>query len=357
MRDLVIARLKIMNKFFLTICFFMLFLIQLSFASEISVMTFNVENLFDTKKDPQKEDYTFLPLEKKSTPVIQDFCKKQKGHFKKECFNLDWNEKVLNQKMQNLSAVILSVNKGKGPDILMLVEVENENILTQLNKSYLMPADYKTQVLIEGTDNRGIDVALLSRLKIKNKPKLHLLSKKSRGLLEVTLTTPEGFPINVYVGHFPSQRNPRSWRKEYVEKTIQILKHNKNEMFVLGGDLNISSQEEKEVGFFKNDFSKVGLVSHLLGCQNCLGTHKYKGKWSFLDTLVFSKNLSLEGNSPYFLDPLSIEVVKKSIIHFKNKTPQRFDPLTGQGVSDHLPFMAVLKLRSEKQQTLPLDRR
>ena len=42
----------------------------------ISVMTYNLENLFDTLHDKGKEDWTYLPLAvKKSSQVVQDYCR------------------------------------------------------------------------------------------------------------------------------------------------------------------------------------------------------------------------------------------------------------------------------------------
>ena len=43
-------------------------------GSEISVMAYNVENLFDTQHDPGTEDFTYLPLSQKQTPQIKTYC-------------------------------------------------------------------------------------------------------------------------------------------------------------------------------------------------------------------------------------------------------------------------------------------
>ena len=43
-------------------------------AKTISVMSYNVENLFDTVHDQGKEDYTYLPLSlKQKSPEIQAY--------------------------------------------------------------------------------------------------------------------------------------------------------------------------------------------------------------------------------------------------------------------------------------------
>ncbi len=352
--DAKLAFPKTMKKIIFTL---ILSVSSFGFSSEISVMTFNVENLFDTNHDTGKKDFTFLPLKLKSTPDAQSFCRQQKGHYKKECLGLDWNDEVLDRKMKNLSSVILGANQGKGPDILMLVEVENDKVLTQFNQKYLKAAGYQTQVLIEGPDERGIDVALLSRLKKKGSPLLHEFSNNSRGILEVNLKTPNGSSLKVFIAHFPSQRNPRSWRKNYVDKSLELLSKYQNQMYIFGGDLNITTEEESETGFFKNDFSQMGLVAHLVACKKCTGTHKYRGRWSFLDTLIFSKTLGPQGTAPYVIDSTSFKVITDNKIHYEKGTPKRYDPLSGQGVSDHLPFIGKLKFRDEKPKTsLPVHR-
>ncbi len=326
-------------------------------AEEISIMSFNVENLFDDKHDANREDFTFLPLAEKKKPEIQAFCNTQKGYYKRECLESDWNSGIIEKKMKNVSEVILSVDGNKGADVLMLIEVENDNVLGQLNKNYLQAAGYKTQVLIEGPDDRGIDVALLSRLPLDGKAKLHKIPyigkneedqkwmNRSRGILEVPLKLPNGGRLIAMVAHFPSQRNPRYWREQSVQFAKKLMQERPNEMIVLGGDLNITYDENEEAGYFTKDFSSVGLVAHLVGCKHCDGTHNYRNDWSFLDTLIFSKNFDEKGAAPYLLDTKTIDVVKYAPVHlFKGNTPKRFSD-AGEGVSDHFPIYSRIRLK------------
>lgn len=332
--------------------------LQPKIAGEVSIMTFNVENLFDDKHDANREDYTFLPVAEKKTAEVQKFCSEQKGYYKRECFEKDWNSALIEKKLKNVSEVILSVEDKKGPDILFMAEVENDNILGQLNKKYLQSAGYTTQVLIEGPDERGIDVALLSRFPLDGKPELHKVPYKgqnaedqkwmnrSRGILEVPLKLPNGSKLTALVAHFPSQGNPRYWRSQAVEYAKSLIKARPNEMVVFGGDLNITYDENEETGFFTKEFASVGLVSHLVGCKHCDGTHNYRNDWSFLDVLVFSKNFDQAGNAPYALEPETIDVVKYTPNHlYKGNAPKRFND-DGEGVSDHFPIYARFRLRA-----------
>lgn len=332
--------------------------VQPKAIDEISIMSFNAENLFDDKHDANTEDYTFLPLAEKNKTEIQKFCNEQKGYYKRECLEKDWNNKLLTQKLKNVSEVILSVDGKKGADILFLVEIENNNILTQLNKNYLQAADYKTQVLIEGPDLRGIDVALLSKFPLNGKPTLHKIPYKgqneedqkwmnrSRGVLEVPLKLTNGSKLTAFVAHFPSQGNPRYWRSQSIEFAKKLMADRPNEMIVFGGDLNITSSENEDTGFFSKEMASVGMVSHLVGCEHCDGTHNFKNNWSFLDVLIFSKNLSATGSAPYTLEPETIDVVKYTPNHlYKGNSPKRFNE-SGDGASDHFPIYARLKLKA-----------
>lgn len=324
-------------------------------ASEISIMEFNVENLFDAKHDLNREDYTFLPRTEKSKPEVKAYCSAQNSaHRREECFETDWNEDVVKIKLQHLGEVIRFVDQGHGPDNLMLEEVENISILKQLVTQELSDLGYQTVVLIEGPDTRGIDPAFISKFPLSKPPQLHLIpytdsnpeqlkwAQKSRGILEVTVQTPQKKDLTFLIAHFPSQQNPTAWRKQAVlfAKNLIAEYEKAGRAVIFGGDLNISRDEEAEEGFFKNEFSQVGQVSHLIGCQNCLGSHNYKGEWSFLDAVIFSKNLDISG---YEVIPESIEVVRTKNHLKRNGSPKGFRAENKEGVSDHLPLYSRLR--------------
>ncbi len=326
-------------------------------ADEISVMSFNVENLFDAVHDKDREDFTYLPqAEKQRSPEVKKFCAEMKNKtYREECEQLDWNESVIVTKLNNISQVIRYVDHGQGPDNLFLLEVENESILKRLVKDKLSDLGYQTVVLLEGPDLRGIDPGFISKFPLVGKPQLHLVpyadadpeqlkwAKRSRGILEVTVKAPNGKPVTFLVGHFPSQSNPTAWRGQAIQYAKKLMGdyQKKGRTVIFGGDLNIIDSEEKEKGYFKTDMSEVGDVSHLVGCKTCLGTHNYRGEWSHLDVLVFSKNLKDLGLE---LIPDSIQVVRTAGHMRNNGTPLRFNAEKKEGVSDHFPLYSRLKI-------------
>ena len=160
-----------------------------------SVMSYNLENLFDTHHDQGKNDYSFLPLfRKRNDPKIMNHCRSiPVPVFRSQCFNLDWNENVLLNKIRNLSEVILTADNGQSPDILILQEVENANALRKLVDEGLHGEGYRELILFEGSDKRGIDVAIISRFKLADDVKYHQIPVKSGYNNPKKLVLPEEF--------------------------------------------------------------------------------------------------------------------------------------------------------------------
>ncbi len=106
-------------------------------VNEIYVANWNVENLFDTVDDPDKNDQWFLPSSE-----------------------INWDEAKLEKKLANLARVFKYMNDGKGPDILAIEEVEHENLLYRLIEEFIKDEKYEI-AYSESPDNRGIDNALI----------------------------------------------------------------------------------------------------------------------------------------------------------------------------------------------------
>ncbi len=330
----------------------------------LTVMTFNVENLFDNLDDPGKDDSTYLPIDSKKSAQHRAECQKAgKDHWIKQCLEDDWSDQKIKRKLKRLADVILQIKEGRGPDILILQEVENLNILERLRINYLSKAGYKPSILIEGPDERGIDVAMLSRLTLAKPPKLNKINltkinpktkkkeptRPTRGILQAQFLLPDGQKLTVMGVHFPSQGAPTRMRKIAVDRLIEIKKSlPQDEYVVVGGDFNITSKEDAKQGYFHKDLSEYFLVSHQIGCDQCLGTHNYRGEWSFLDVLLFSKNFK---HGSWKVIPKSIRLANKSLYQIDQwGGPARFRGGTGQkGVSDHFPVAADFVLEGRVQ--------
>ena len=126
---------------------------------------------------------------------------------------IDWTDEVIEHKLNSIASVILSYGSN-GPDIIGLQEVENKRILKQLFKK-LEEAGYKHSVLLEGSDNRGIDTAFISKYKII-KSKLHKIqfsggTKQQIGdtrEIHESVFSVNDKKITVFNVHFPAPYNP-----------------------------------------------------------------------------------------------------------------------------------------------------
>jgi endonuclease/exonuclease/phosphatase family metal-dependent hydrolase len=327
-------------------------------AGSITMMTFNVQNLFDTEDDPGKKDEAFLPLASKDQK-IKSACyaaNPTNKYYLGECLTNDWNERILKMKMKRLTDVVKQVKDGRGPDILILQEVENIRILERWRTEYLSAMGYKPALLIEGPDERGIDVGILTRLDVAGPTTLHIIPFKTnenlkelrptRGVLEANLKLPDGTPLTVLGVHFPSQGGPTELRKQALA-FINTLKAKMPEdrLVVVGGDFNVTSDEDAQYGYISKTMAETWGVSHILGCKGCRGTTFYSRNqtWSFFDIFLISQGLLPEGKAPWAVLPESIRIENNSIYQTNRfGSPARFSENRKDGVADHWPVVMEL---------------
>jgi endonuclease/exonuclease/phosphatase family metal-dependent hydrolase len=274
--------------------------------ASLSVMAYNLENLFDNISDNGE------------TPVAND---------------------VLTKKLAQVAKGILQVRDGAGPDILFVEEVENLNVLKMLNEKHLN-GQYQTVTLLESNDERGIDVGVLSNLPLEGQPVLHRMpfsdQNPTRGILEVTLKLPDGKLVKAFALHFPSQANPVIQRRDAATFLLDLMNRAEADLVIAGGDFNITNKEETANKIFSGILQNLD-ITHIKGCKNCQGTYSYKGRWDFLDAiLVREKNVMMA-------DTVTIPQAADGQLN-TDKTPKRFDKVTGSGISDHLPIYVELSI-------------
>jgi len=325
--------------------FLLLFFISFVLHAEnITVMSINAQNLFDTLDDPEKDDKAFLPIELKQSKKHKNSCNSiAVNRWRMECFFQDWNEETKNAKLQNLVEVIVSYDRD-GADILGLQEIENMNILEQLFL-LLKPYGYKDFQLLESNDKRGVDTAFISKYKIMN-PKLHYVDFSpnfetidTRPIFEVDIKVNEK-TLKFYNVHFPSNFHPVQMRIESFQKLKDLISSHSEPAIVLG-DFNLTKKDDKKFDIYKNQ-EDYWYIAHREGCDSCQGTYYYsRGKsWDFLDTIMVSRNRGIA------FEESSIDVFKIKFNTYKDTgKPKWFNPETKEGVSDHYPIVAEIILK------------
>ena len=175
----------------LTLTIFSLLFFPVFGQTNFRLMFYNVENLFDTFDDPDKDDNDFLP----------------EGAMR-------WTPGRYQNKLNNIAKVITSAGEWDTPALVGLCEVENEKVIRDLTQnSPLRRVNYR-YIVTNSPDTRGIDVALLYQrdkfryLNHKNYTiKFPYNSRKyTRDILHVTGQVSTQDTLDVFVCHFPSRR-------------------------------------------------------------------------------------------------------------------------------------------------------
>ncbi|MEM9181989.1 MAG: endonuclease/exonuclease/phosphatase family protein [Pseudomonadota bacterium] len=321
-------------------------------SSSVTVMTFNVENLFNTTHDAGKDDYTYLPVSRKRTAEHVTRCNTIEVElWRNDCLELDWSEEAVEFKLRQLGKTILQINDGKGPDILALQEVENIEILTRLSQEYLQAAGYGKPILIEGQDLRGIDVAFLSRLPLATEPVLHAFDapafpdriKDTRGVLEATFQLPGGGRLTGFCVHFPAPFHPIDMR-EVAYDHLNTLRSRvpADQPVFAAGDFNTPAREMTGTSIMDDRVRPYWTVAHEADCEGCLGTNYWsRGQtWSFLDMILFSETEAENGwhipkGGVFIADGYGDQLNPDGTVN-------RFNLENRRGVSDHLPLVMTL---------------
>ena len=334
-----------MNNLIKTSFLFLMLLVSHNLvAKSFSVMAFNVENMFDNLDDPNKEDETYLPVSMKTSQTHIKNCNKLRyQRWRDDCLEMDWNDEVIDYKLNATVEVILSYGMH-GPDIIGFQEIENIKILERLFK-LLEPHGYKYYALVEGNDKRGIDNAFISKYEILS-TELHQIKFTGGTKDQIGDTRPilEGIfklddhDISIFNVHFPAPYNPRFMRQDAFN-TLNEISNKNSRINIALGDFNVTSAEDAEANLY-GKFNSDWYVSHLDQCKQCLGTNYYfqEDRWSFLDAVMLKKNR----NSKFIEN--SVAVIKADIHTGDNGSPLRFNAKGLYGVSDHFPVVAEIKI-------------
>ena len=325
----------------------------------VSIMTFNVENLFDNVDDPGKTDYTFLALEDKQTDEHRAACAGiEVERWREQCLDWDWSDAMIETKLGVVAAAILQVNDGRGADIVALQEVENLGILERLRTEFLADAGYEPAILIEGRDLRGIDVAFLTRLPLVGDPTLHTIEfgdaderrvLDTRGILQADFRLPDGGVLTGFAVHFPAPFHPTGMRETAYRRLNGLREALPADRYVFAaGDFNTTSVEDRDKAMLERFVRPYWTVAHEIGCADCRGTSYYapRDDWSFLDMILWSPASDRGENATWSLRADSVRIANAAPGQTRpDGTPWRFETPQGSGVSDHWPVVAVIEFK------------
>lgn len=251
--------------------------------------SWNVENLFDTIDDADKNDQEFTPESNKK-----------------------WTSKRLTIKLNNLAKVVSSMNDSLAPDVMAFQEVEHEALIDSLINR-LKVRNYKS-VYFESPDNRGIDNCLIYDSNkfsvLRELPIVVELGENhtTRDIVYAKLKDKSKRIFHVYVNHWPSRLGGQEKSEPLritAAKTLRkeidkVLQKDKSANIICLGDFNDEPDNKSVVEELKaynynckeNKIKTNDLVN--LSYPNFVngeGTIKYRGDFNLIDQLIISKGL------------------------------------------------------------------
>lgn len=300
--------------------------------SHITVVSYNVENLFDTEKDKLINDEEFLPGSEKQ-----------------------WTKERYKKKLDDIARVLTSIDDEDLPEIIGLAEVENRRVLEDLIKTKAMSRGHYAIVHQDSPDERGIDVALLYRpteFKMLSFDVIPITGSRTRDILHVSgKFGNESF--HFFVNHWPS-RNAGLEKSEPArmkvaealkKKVKQVLSQDPIASIVIMGDMNDTPENKslKNILGAGMPGSKSDLVNLMMPlARDGKGTYCYRGRWDMLDNLVVSKSL-LDAKG-FRVNPVTGYIFSADWMNYTdnkgNVVPNRTygGPNYYGGVSDHYPI-------------------
>lgn len=310
---------------------------------------YNLENLFDTIKNPKINDEEFLPDSDRR-----------------------YNTRIYMDKLDRLSTVLSMMGTEINPDGVSMVgvaEVENDTVLKDLIKMPKLKDRNWKIVHFDSPDQRGIDVGLLYNPKyltvLHSEPLFVQLpgGSKSASFTRDVLYVKgvmDGDTVHVLVNHWPSRSGgeersipARAAAAGVAKKCIDsIMAINPSSKVVLMGDLNddpVSPSLTKVIGSKgkKSDVKESDIYNPWLDMyKQGIGTTPYQDAWSLFDQVIFSGAwLNKEQKGYHYLKSVIFnrEFMVQKTGKFRGYSKRTWDGIVyNYGYSDHFPVYVIM---------------
>lgn len=317
----------------------------------IRAMFYNVENLFDTIDNPDKNDDDFLP----------------DGRMR-------WTPYRYWEKQRNITRVITAVGEMYSPALVGLCEVESDSCVFDLTRRSPLRNQGYEYVITDSPDERGVNVALLYQehefslvewseyevdFSVEN-------ARPTRNVLHATGRLVNGDTLDVFVCHAPSRYGGQLETIRMREDAMRTIRTKVDSVMEVRGVANVLI-----MGDF-NDYPSNRSLYEVLGAKSVneawndrglynlfydrmkerdFGTYYFQGKWGALDQMVVSGNL-LRSDHSVRVYGNGAQVFKADFLLKKNRKTGEVSPrrtYAGEsyqgGFSDHLPVFLDLLVR------------
>jgi predicted extracellular nuclease len=317
---------------------------------DFRIVFYNVENLFNTRNDPDTEDEEFLP---------------GKGR--------NWNDFRFSVKLNRIAKVLIAAGGWEPPEIIGLCEIETRSVVEQLTShSLLKKAGYKI-VHKESPDDRGIDVSMIYRsekftpLQYRYFPVRDADGRilNTREILYVQGIAGERDTLHLFFNHWPSRYSGYLETAELRKQAAEALRRVVDRLFqqfrdpgiIIAGDFNDQPSDDSILkilhagapDILKEKNQLINLSYPWVGRE--IGTYKYQSQWQVYDQVIVSANL-LSGEGLLYVTPecagifISPFLLTEDLLYGGNKPLRTYYGYRYEGgFSDHLPVYLDLFFR------------
>ena len=305
-----------------------------SFSQSFTLVELNCENLFDCRHDSLKQDDEWLP-----------------GGVRR------WTPARYWRKLNHIGQEILSCQEEGVPDLVALVEVENDSCLFDLTRRSLLRGAGYEYLMTASPDVRGIDVALLYQPFTFRPHCCDYLDitplegmRPTRDILYVRGEVLSGDTLHVFVVHAPSryggERLTRPHRLQVAKRLLTAIGQLPDgAKVVVAGDFNDPADAPVMAGLAAHGLHNV--TRQATGTHGAPATYCYRGQWQSIDHVLATAPLASCVVHAFVNDaPFLLEADE----HYGGFKPFRtFNGLRYQsGFSDHLPLVVRFRLQPLK---------
>ena len=300
-------------------------LLSLLLTGFLTLVELNCENMFDCQHDSLKDDTEWMPDGKRK-----------------------WTPARYWRKLNHIGQEILSCQQEGVPDLVALVEVENDSCLFDLTRRSLLRGAGYDYLMTQSPDVRGIDVALLYQPMTFHPICYDFLDVKplegmrpTRDILYVKGETLRGDTLHVFVVHAPSrfggEKQSRPNRQLIADRLMSVVKQLPADAKVMiAGDFNDGATDPALR--FLEDNGLHNVTAKATGSHGAKATYRYQGVWQSIDHVFVSTVLVDFVDKSFINDaPFLLEEDKKygGVKPLRTYNGYRYQ----RGFSDHLPLV------------------
>ena len=294
-----------------------------------TLVSYNCENLFDTRYDSLKNDTDFTPDGSRG-----------------------WSFRRYMRKVNAIGRVVQQAG-GNGedwslPDIVGLMEVENDSVMLTLTRRGMLKEARYSYIMTQSEDERGIDVALMynaMRLRLLGHEEITIPKmadhRRTRNILYAAFRTVDDDTLHILTAHLPSRAGHH--REEYrlfvvdrlLSKVDSVRSEGTGNVIVMGDfndySYNKSVKRITEAGLREASAEARGLVHPDEVC----GTYRFKQEWGSLDHIFTSDGIQAEDCFIYDADWMLEKGNDGRLKPYRTYLGNYYHG----GVSDHLPLV------------------